>query len=351
MVSLLAAFALETVDPCEYAGWDELVAAHDGVSVFHSSAWARVLRDTYGHRPFYCCEFDEGRLKRLLPVMEVSSRWTGKRGVSLPFTDEVKALGGAAADGARLYASAADLGRQRGWKYLECRGGCDGWPGASSSLAFYGHTVDLSTGPEVLFKKLEGSVRRGIRKAEQSGVRIDFDSGVEGIRTFYQLHCGTRKRHGVPPQPIRFFENIARYLLAAGHGFVAIARHEKTPIAASVFFHFGREAVYKFGASDFGFQQFRPNNLVMWAGIKRLAEQGCQRLEMGRTSLGNQGLRQFKRGFASEERRVNYCKFNCRTQEFVQERDQAEGWYNHIFRRLPSPLLRVAGQVLYPHLS
>jgi hypothetical protein len=46
-----------TVDPLGHADWDTLVAAHPQSTIFHSGGWARVLRDTYGHRPFYTARF------------------------------------------------------------------------------------------------------------------------------------------------------------------------------------------------------------------------------------------------------------------------------------------------------
>src|SRR6267378_7660562 len=78
---------LSIVNPIEYPDWDSLVAKHSDSSFFHTAAWARVLHETYGHTQWYFCRITEGGLEALLPVMEVSSRWTGRRGVSLPFTD------------------------------------------------------------------------------------------------------------------------------------------------------------------------------------------------------------------------------------------------------------------------
>ena len=177
--------------------------------------------ETYGHKPFYVCRFADGRLEELLPIMEVSSPITGRRGVSLPFTDFCLPL--SAGDGTfALYELALKLGRERHWKYLECRGSDGGWRGASPSLAFYGHLLDLQPGPDALFKGMGiRSVRRGIRKAEGQGLTLEFSVGLDAMRTFYGLHCRTRQRHGLPPQPFRFFANIATHVLGLGGGFVA----------------------------------------------------------------------------------------------------------------------------------
>jgi hypothetical protein len=339
------------IDPLLYPAWDSLLAAQARSSFFHGSAWARVLHETYGHQPAYFCRFATGQLTELLPVMEVSSLWTGRRGVSLPFTDFCAPLSSGEGDGHALYDAVLAQGRRRGWRYLECRGIVPGRPSARPSLAFLGHVIDLEPGPEALFNGFEGAVRRGIRRAEGSGLQIEFGADIESVKTFYALHCRTRSRHGLPPQPFVFFKNIARHVLDQGQGGVLIARAGLTPVAAALFFHHRRQALYKFGASDYAFQGLRPNNLVMWEAIKRYAGHGFTALHLGRTSLANQGLRRFKLGFGAAEHRIEYSKYDFSRRQFVLDTDRAQGWFNRLFQHLPLPLLRLAGQALYPHLS
>jgi GNAT acetyltransferase-like protein len=339
------------IDPLEYPAWDSLLAVRPGSSFFHGSAWARVLHETYGHRPVYFCRFADGQLEEMLPIMEVSSLWKGRRGVSLPFTDVCLPLNPAKQDQAELYELAMQRGQARTWRYLECRGSDYGWSSARPSLAFYGHAIDLGTGEKALFSALDGAVRRGIRKAQNARLQVEFCTNLESVRTFYALHCQTRRRHGLPPQPFAFFENIARHVLSKGHGFAAIARLEQRPVAAAIFFHQGRGTIYKFGASDYAFQHLRPNNLLMWEAIKRYAASGYEQMHMGRTSIANEGLRRFKLGFGAREEKISYYKYDFVMRAFVTGVDRAEGWFNRLFRLLPPPLLRLAGELLYPQLS
>jgi CelD/BcsL family acetyltransferase involved in cellulose biosynthesis len=339
------------INPLEYSQWDAQVANHSAASFFHGTAWARVLRETYGHAPVYFCRFGGGQLKQSLPVMEVSSPLTGRRGVSLPFADFCSPLNSSDEDLTALYVFAAEHGRRRNWRHLETRGGFNEWHGAERSVAFFGHVLPLAGGEAGLFKGLDGAVRRGIRKAEQSGVQVEFANTLEAIRIFYALHCRTRRRHGLPPQPIEFFENIARHALESGRGFVAIARREKQPLAAAVFFHEGHRALYKFGASDQQFQHLRPNNLLMWEAIKHCAAGGFAELHFGRTSLYNDGLRHFKLGFGASEETIEYARYEFRRNGFVSDADRSEGMLNMVFRCLPQPLLVQAGRLLYRHLQ
>jgi hypothetical protein len=338
-------------NPLRQPGWDSFLAPHPDAWFFHETAWARVLQETYRHVPVFAARFTDGQLRTLLPLMEVSSPWTGRRGVSLPFTDFCYPLRTEGQDAGELYEMAMAQGRARGWRYLECRSSDEDWPGSSPSLVFYGHQLDLGAGEKSLFEKLDGAVRRGIRKAEAAGLRIQFDNSMESVETYYALHCRTRRRHGLPPQPFQFFANIQKFMLQPGLGFIATARGENKPVAAAVFLCRGRQALYKFGASDYGFQQLRPNNLVIWEGIRQCAARGCERLHFGRTSLANNGLRRFKLGFGAREQEIRCCRYDFRAGRFVRDVDRAEGWFNRIFACLPPPLLRLAGQLLYPHLS
>jgi CelD/BcsL family acetyltransferase involved in cellulose biosynthesis len=339
------------VNPLEYPDWDSLVAEHRESSFFHMSAWARVLHRTYGHAPLYFCQVSEQKLRTLLPIMEVSSIVSGRRGVSLPFSDFCAPLGDESEESKPLYDAAVAYGRERKWRYLECRNYSQDWSGDSvASVGFHGHVIELTGGEEALFNQLDSAVRRGIRKAEKEGLRVEFSTQPEAIKEFFVLHCRTRKRHGLPPQPMAFFENIARYILGTNQGFVATARTGERAIGAFVVFHSKDEAIYKFGASDSAYQQLRPNNLLMWEVIKRCAAKGMGRLHLGRTSVTNEGLRRFKLGFGAREVRIEYRKYDFSRNAFVGGEDRAEGWFNRVFRCLPVGLLRLTGEVLYPHI-
>jgi lipid II:glycine glycyltransferase (peptidoglycan interpeptide bridge formation enzyme) len=246
---------------------------------------------------------------------------------------------------------AVAYGHRRKWRSLECRGNDPERPGVSPSLCFYGHVIDLKQGQQCLLKSFDGAVRRGILKAGREGLRVRFSNCLDSVRTFYALHCATRRRHGLPPQPFRFFENITRHVLARGHGFVATAHREGKPLAAAVFFHHGRQAFYKFSASDYAYQGLRPNNAVLWEAINRFVDGGFDTIHLGRTSLTNDGLRRFKLGFGALEETIEYYKYDFGSQTFVSQIDRSTANFTALFRCMPVPILRLAGEMIYPHLS
>ena len=342
-------------DPLTVPTWDQLVAATRDYSFFHGSAWARVLQETYGFKSHYLVARDDSSINGLLPIMEVDSWLTGRRGVSLPFTDDCATIAPDPETFEHLHRQALQLGKSRRWKYFESRS-----PGSANiateiaarpSVSFYGHRLDLTIGEEALRARLESSVRRAIRKGEAAGVKVEISSTLEAMRTYYNLHCKTRKKHGVPPQPFTFFASIYRQILAQNLGFVATARIHDTPIAAAVYFHLGTRAIYKFGASDDAYLELRGNNQVMWHAIQWYARAGFESLDFGRTSLSNDGLRRFKLGWGGTEKQINYFKYDFREEQYVPDRDDAVGWKNRIIGRLPIGIGKLIGSFFYRHAA
>jgi hypothetical protein len=349
--SRAASAAPQPVNPAEHPAWDALVSRHPQCSLFHGSAWAKTLEKTYDFRPVYFTAGEADGRSAVLPLMEVNSWLTGRRGVSLPFTDHCEPLYSDAASIGNLIQAAVKFGRIRGWKSVEWRGGRELFGEAPPSLAFYGHSVDLEPDADRMFARLEGSVRRAIRKAEKGGVTVEVSQSLQAMKVFYSLHCKTRRKHGLPPQPFVFFQNIFEHVLSKKQGMVAIASCQQRPIAASVYFQLGARALYKYGASDEEFQHLRGANSVMWEAIKWHARNGAKTLHLGRTSLGNEGLRRFKLGWGAGEQKIEYVKYDLRKNCFITETDTATGWYNRVFNVLPLRLSRLIGAVLYRHCA
>lgn len=345
--------SVRIIDPLQDSSWDASLAQHPRANAFHTSAWCRVLHETYGYKPLYLMSGSTA----VLPLMEVDSWLTGKRGVSLPFTDACDPLTDDAATLQAVHESVRAEGAQRRWKYVEYRtdkiaaSASLRSSAASASTRFFGHTLPLSTNEPVQFERCDPSVRRAIRKAEQAQVTIEFSSESGAMDEFVELLAQTRRRHGVPVQPSAFFTAIQRHLLEAGLGWVVLARQRGAAVAGAVFFHFGRRVIFKFGASDERFQHLRANNLVMWSAIRRYAAEGFESLDFGRTSADNEGLRRFKLGWGANEQEIAYFRWDLRSGEPISAPDRSEGWHTPVFRRIPVFLSRLIGALLYRHIA
>ena len=75
------------LDPTKTKNWDELILSFPSYSFFHSSDWAKVLQETYNFKPHYLKLTESEKIKAVIPLMEVDSFITGRRAISLPFSD------------------------------------------------------------------------------------------------------------------------------------------------------------------------------------------------------------------------------------------------------------------------
>jgi hypothetical protein len=343
----------EFVDPLLEPQWDDWILNFKAATFFHTSPWARVLKQSYRYPLHYCVLKEARGIAGILPVMEVASLFTGRRGVSLPFSDECSPL---LADGVSLdsiLGPIREFGRERGWDYLELRGEVGSLRDAVSSDEYKIHCLELEGSEESQFRKIRDSHRRNIQKARTESTTIHLLRTPEAIDAYYGLHCLTRQRQGYPPQPRHFFRAIHDAAIAPGFGFVLLASFGGQWIAGAVYLHFGPKAIYKFGASNPVFQYLRPNNLLMWEAIRHLRGIGVTELSFGRTDSQNTGLLQFKRGWGANEATLRYYRIGLRKEVSRGRRDrgQAAGVASKIMQRMPVPLLRLLGVLAYRHIG
>jgi lipid II:glycine glycyltransferase (peptidoglycan interpeptide bridge formation enzyme) len=282
--------------------------------------------------------------------MEIISFLTGKRAVSLPFTDESHPITQNADQFQSLLKNLKSYGTQAGWKHIEFRGENQFLNRFSTYTHHFTHTLALDEDEKKIFSSFKSNVKRNIKKAQKESLQIEISSSWNPMKVFCELNILTRKQHGLPPQPVFFFRNIFKHIISPGNGFVTLALWKDTPVAAAVFFHFGKKAIYKYGASDRNYQHLRANNLVMWEAISWCTANGFNSLSFGRTEPENHGLLQFKRGWGTREEKLNYYKYDLKKECFLSKKKGIKTSYN-FFRLMPALLLRLAGNLLYRHVG
>ena len=341
---------LEIINPLDFPDWDELLLTTEDYSFFHSSSWARVLYDSYKYKPLYFSSIENDTLSVLVPMMEVKSLLTGRRGVSLPFSDHCRPIIPDEKNCQEIMAAIVDYGRRAGWRYIEWRDAENCFKGRKTSSSYIGHILELQENDQDLLSAFRNSTSRNIKKAVKKGVDVGLHYSMESIRIFYRLNNMTRKMHGLPPQPFYFFKNVYKHIILRKKGCVVLAFFDKKPVAGAVYFHIGDKAFFKYGASDSNYNHLRPNNLVMWEAIRWYAQNGFRHLSFGRTDPANEGLLQFKHGWGTREVNIKYYKYSLGEGAFVEDGFRGRESYV-LFQKLPSPLLHLVGFLFYRHVG
>lgn len=344
--------AVEFIEPIESPSWAELVDAAPTAEIFHHPRWLGLLRDQYGYEFSACCVRGEHGIEAALPLAHVASRLTGKRLVSLPFSDVCSPLLAAGAGLEALGAlgdAVAGHAHERGLE-LTIHGAMPSIPDGFVSERFVTHELALPGDPDEAERGASKSLRRGVAKARKEGLRAERRTDAGALDAFYRLHLRTRQRLGVPTQPKRFigrFEN----LFTAGLGAVWLVLDGDEPVAAAVFLVHNGTVTYKYGASAAEALPKRPNNLLMLEAIRWGCEQGQSKFDFGRTDLDNEGLRRFKCSWGAEELPLSYTYLTRTEPAAAGEPSLRERLMTRTIQRSPAVVGRLAGEMLYRHVG
>jgi CelD/BcsL family acetyltransferase involved in cellulose biosynthesis len=341
---------LQQVDPIHDPRWCDLVERSPLSSVFHTPAWLSALRRTYGYEPVAFTDAAEGeRLTNALPFCRVTSFATGKRYVSLPFSDHCEPL---VEDPLRLAAMLKSLQTlaNHEHRYIDMKPvRALEAPGAfEATQRFQWHRIDLRPDLDSIFRNFHHShTRRAVRKAERVGVSIDTGVSDTRIRDFYVLHRMTRRRHRAPVQPLRWFENLAA---AFGSGMqIYQAQYEGRPVASILTLLHKRTLVYKYGCSDAAFKKYGATPALFWRAIVDAKSAGCVEMDLGRSDMDHHGLIAFKEHLGGQAMPLTYYRHVGTARSFRVPR-----WMTALQRLLSCAPERVqlrAGNVLYKHFG
>jgi CelD/BcsL family acetyltransferase involved in cellulose biosynthesis len=332
--------------------WQELVASHPQALPFHHPAWAQMLAECYGFSGFGLA-LEDGQRGWVagIPVIETRGLLGRRRWISLPFTDLCPPL--VFGDGdlrVRLELELDAARKEARVASAEFRAAPLGDDALPHPVGLR-HTLQLKRDPEETFNQLKPSVRNKIRSAGRSGVTIARAETEDDLtRTFYALHTATRRRLGVPVQPRHYFSLLWRRVLEAGLGFLLVAEAGGQPVAGAVFLSWKGTVVYKYGASDANAWKLRPNNALLWNAINWACENGYSTFDFGRTEAGNDGLREFKRGWGTEETPLVYTLLGP-AEVSGSSAERGARLIGPVIRRAPPFVCRGIGRALYRYAA
>lgn len=335
-----------SLNPTTDHRYRDFICAHQLATIFHTPEWIQVLAETYGFRPVAYAITDNDKISGVVPFCETRSITGIKRMVSLPYSDFCEPL----LSNRENVQSILKLIAAEHPKiaYIDFRGGYLLFNGENVRQTILTHDIDCTSDKEALFNSLKPALRRNINKAERGGLVCSVDTSLEAVQHFYQINCNTRRDHGLPPQPRLLFENIWKFIINRGNGFVTTVTLNGNIIAATLFLLFREKAYFKFGASLEKFLSLRPNDFALWRSILHCKDLGYKAINLGRTELNHEGLLKFKRGWNAQEAEIKYYRYLSTTQSFACfKRPILSTIYPMIFSRMPMALLKPIGNYIH----
>lgn len=342
------------LNPLHDPRWTDFVDRHPRASVFHTAGWLEALRCTYGYEPVaFTTSNPESPLSNGIVFCQVRSWVTGRRLVSLPFSDHCEPLVDDAQQLAGVCAHVRAEQRQNGWRYIELRP-CRVQPVFLSEFGqsheFASHELNLDPDIDSLFRAChKSSTQRKVRRAEREGLAYEEGRDETLLRAFYRLVLVTRHRQQLPPQPFDWFQNLAASLGEAVK--VRVARHRGQPVAGIMTMRHRKTMVYKYGASDATHHKLGAMHLLFWRTIQEARAEGCSTFDLGRSDRDDSGLLTFKERWGAERRPLTYwrCPVSSMARSPVQE--FVVRCASQAFAMVPDGLRPVAGKLLYKHVG
>jgi lipid II:glycine glycyltransferase (peptidoglycan interpeptide bridge formation enzyme) len=213
------------------------------------------------------------------------------------------------------------------------------------------HTIDLSPSTEELRAHLHrDGVQRKIRRADRENVAIDQGRSERLLQQFYGLLLLTRRRHGLPPQPMVWFRNLIECL--GTNLTIHVARIGDRPIASILTLNHKKTLVYKYGCSDERFHNLGGMPRLFWQAIEGAKSDGLKEFDLGRSDEDNPGLVRFKDHLGAARTSIYYWRYPAATHRDAGLQSALRSrLIQNLLPRLPDGLFRLAGEIFYRHAS
>ncbi len=351
--------AVLRLGPEEMSGWDSFVESHPLGTVFHTSAWCRVLEKAFPHIKGYflaLVERQTGNIRAGLPVYSVFSYLLGNRLVSVPFASFCDPLVGTAAELGMLLPSIKKLQDE------VCARKCEFRPWQATGLLerddlqtsqiFKHHTLSLDAPLEEIRKGFSRTcVRQWISRAERNGISIRIGSGKNDFGDFFRTLLETRQRLSLPPIPYRYFDAI-QTCLPADWVWCINAMRDGEPLAGALALRFRGVCSLEYAGESSFARKAGAGKLMYWETIRQAHRSGCTVFSFGRTSESNKGLGAYKRHWGATESDLPvYTMAGRATSEKIREETSLYRTVRWLSGRAPHSLYMWLGQFCYRHMG
>ncbi len=342
---------VQEVTQATCAEWDAFVRQAACGLPLHLSGWRQVMRDTYGYRTHYLMAHDdEDEILGVLPLFIVPSRLTGKRATTMP--GGLCAISEQAAS--RLIDQAVQIANAEGIGAVVIQDAREIWaPGWHVESGHVYWTLSLPDTEESLWSRLDGNIRRQVRKGKKNGLRVEIDRNGRLLEPYYEIFSRFTHLAGTPVFSLEFLKNIIQTF--AGGFNIALVWNEATPIAGYLQLEMNDTVYGMWGAALPETLILRPAYLALWEIMRDAIANKYSHLDMGRSPAGSNASK-FKGQWGGISApiyqlilRENGQRANGAVANQVQS-DQRFQLFQQLWPRLPYSVTRRLGPKLRWHI-
>lgn len=340
------------IDPLTDERWDDLLQRHPGASIFHTRAWLLALQRAYDYEPLALTTSAPGDLlANGLPLCQISNWFSGRRLVSLPFSDHCSPLTESSEQLGCLLRYLQEKKDREGLKSIQLRPigeiAADGWTDGKNE--YFLHRLDLRPDLQEISKEFhESCIRKKLRRAFRENLSCITGRSETLVKMFYRLLVMTRRRHGLPPQPIQWFYSLVSCL--GERASIRLALKDERPIAGILTLEYKQTLTYKYGCADSALNSKGGMQLLLWNAIQDAKASCLSTFDMGRSDHDAAGLIAFKDRWGAVRTPLQYAQYPQRP-PYSFLRPRGANIRKYVCSRAPCGVLSAAGRVLYKYIG
>jgi FemAB-related protein (PEP-CTERM system-associated) len=315
--------------------WDRFVRSAPDGTVFHLSAWKRVVQDIFRYAPHYLVAVERGDIRAVLPLFEVRGLLSGRALVSVP-CGVYGGLCGGDGEGRRALIEEAVRTRTRlRARFVELRNLHAPEEGLPTKSLYTVFSRPIEADPEANLAAIPRKQRRMVRQ----GMKNDLEPrrGWEALDAFYSIYLANRRRLGSPPYSKRLFEAI-RDRFGTDAELLTIW-HEGRPMSGVISLFYADRVMPYYGAARPAAFSLAVNDFMYWELMRKAAADGYRVFDFGRSREGS-GSYDFKRhwGFEPAPLAYQYALADGEAMPNVNPSNPKLRVFIETWKRLPLPV-------------
>lgn len=165
--------------------------------------------------------------------------------------------------------------------------------------------VDLRKTTDELFKSFDRDCRRGIKKAEKAGLRVEVVTDPHFPRVYHGILVAQAQRLGIRPEPYSFIQGIWDILVPRDMARFYCAYYDEKPVAALIVLRYGKKVHGFLGCALGEYLKLYPWNAMHWRAMQDAIREGMEEYDLmlspgpEERNHPHYGLYLFKHGFGS----------------------------------------------------
>lgn len=337
----------------DFTTWDKFLKSQDNAWLCDTGIWKNVIELSFPHiSGKVVLKEDEktGTVLGGMPIYFIKSKLLGNRIVHVPFSSVNRPF---IIDSNDFSDMLNCIKENRGNASIEVRTCKLNMPeslaGFTGSTTTCQHLLDLQRPlSEIRARFHNKCIKTKLLKLEAMDIELQQGKDENAVNKFYNLHLITRRRLGLPPQPLAFYQNMWKVLYPMGHVDVLFAMHKKEFIGTLWNLKYNKTYSLEFiGSTDDANKKYVAQFLY-WEAIKKAKEEGFRYTTFARTSKSNASLLEFKERWGTQT--CDYVDYHF-PQYFSPKKNKFTGAIRIIASKLPLPIFKLLGEFCYRHMG